>query len=217
MAIQIDALTAGIERNIKLNYVYAMLMNSLLEKGIWMLFLSYRGLGLVEIGLVESAYQLAYLAFGIPAGAIGDMIGRRASLVLSVVAKISSYVLILISGDFLGYAASFMLGAVSLVLYNAASESITYESCRIAGKSGDYKKIYGNILALAFISTALGIVVGGFIAENSYEYVYYASILIMLAALAPALLFKETRGVAVNGIKNKNILHIFNGSYNMIT
>lgn len=211
--MDIDVLTNRIERNIKLNYVYTMLMNTMLDKGIWMLFLSFRGLGLVEIGLVESAYQLSYLAFGVPAGAIGDLIGRKASLVLSIVAKVLSYVLILISTDFTGYAASFILGAASMVLYSTASESITYESCRISGKSIDFKKIYGNILALAFISTALGIAVGGFIAENRYDYVYYASIIVMLIALVPAALFTETKGVVADGSKRPaNVLRLFAGS-----
>jgi MFS family permease len=183
-----------------------MLMNTMLDKGIWMLFLSYRGLDLVQIGLVESVYQLAYLLFGLPAGAIGDLIGRKASLYLSIVTKVLSYVLILISHDFLGYSASFVFGAISWVLYNSASESITYESCRIVGKGESYKQIYGNILALAFIAAALGVFVGGFLAENSFENVYYAGIVIMLLALIPAFLFTETRGVAVNGEKRKTSL-----------
>ncbi|BAI62812.1 MFS transporter [Methanocella paludicola SANAE] len=216
MALSVDVLTSKIERNIQLNYVYTMLMNTMLEKGIWMLFLSYRGLDLVQIGLVESVYQLAYLLFGLPAGAIGDLIGRKASLYLSIVTKILSYVLILISGDFLGYSASFVFGAISWVLYNSASESITYESCRIVGKGESYKQIYGNILALAFIAAALGVFVGGFLAENSYENVYYAGILIMLAALVPAYLFTETRGVVVNGRK-RSVLRLFGESLRVIS
>ena len=194
-----DDLLDKIGRNIKLNYVYTMLLNTQLDKGIWMLFLSYRGLGLVQIGLVESVFQLSQLLFGIPAGAIGDILGRKTSIMLSIVTKVLSYILILVSGDFTGYAASFVFGAASLVFYNSASESITYESCRITGKSADYKRIYGNILALAFICTALGIAVGGFIANTRFEYVYYASLIIMLLAIVPALFFSETRGLAVNG------------------
>ncbi len=218
MAVMIDALTARVERNIKLNYVYTMLMNTMLDKGIWMLFLSYRGLGLVEIGLVESVYQLAYLAFGVPAGAIGDLIGRKACLILSVVTKVLSYALILVSTNFIGYAAGFALGAASMILYNTASESITYESCRVMGKGTDYKQIYGNILALAFISTALGIAVGGFIAENSYDYVYYAAILVMLIALVPAVLFTETRGVVANGtVGRPGLLRLLSDSLKVIS
>ena len=206
----VDALTAKIARNIKLNYVYTMLMNAQLDKGIWMLFLSYRGLDLIQIGLVEAVYQLASLAFGMPAGAIGDLIGRKASLVLSIVAKILSYVLILVSTGLAGYSASFVLGAVSIVLYNTASESIAYESVRITGKAAKYKQIYGNILALAFVSTALGIAVGGFIAAGSFEAVYYAMLIIMALALVPAFLFTETRGVAVNGRRGiKSIIRLF--------
>ncbi len=194
-----DDLLDKIGRNIKLNYIYTMLYSTQLDRGIWMLFLSYRGLGLVQIGLVESIFQLSQLLFGIPAGAIGDILGRKTSILLSIFTKVLSYVLILMANDFTGYAASFLFGAASLVFYNSASESITYESCLITGKSDDYKKIYGNILALSFICTALGIAVGGFIANNKFEYVYYASLIILMLAIIPALLFSETRGIAVNG------------------
>jgi predicted MFS family arabinose efflux permease len=215
--VTVDSLTARIARNIKLNYVYTMLMNTQLDKGIWMLFLGYRGLNLIQIGLVEAIYQLSSLVFGIPAGAIGDLIGRRTSLILSIITKILSYVLILISTNIAGYSASFILGAVSIVLYNTASESIAYESVSITGKSDSYKQIYGNILALAFISTALGIAVGGFIAAGSYENVYYAMLFVMALALVPAFLFAETRGVTVNGKSNPaGMLRLFADSLKVI-
>jgi len=210
MALTVDSLASRVERNIRLNYIYTML-----DKGIWMLFLSYRGLDLLQIGLIESVYQLAYLVFGIPAGAIGDLIGRKTSLVLSVITKVLSYILILVSHDFLGYSAAFMLGATSWVLYNSASESITYESCRIVGKSDDYKKIYGNVLALAFIAAALGVFAGGFLAQSRFENVYYAGIVVMLLALIPAFLFTETKGVAVNGEKG-GVFRLFSDSLKVI-
>ena len=89
-----------------------------------------------------------------------------------------------------------MLNAISTVLYQGASESLTYDSCKIAGLQGSYKKIYGNILALAFVSAAIGVAAGGLIASFSYEWVYYVSIAALLCALVPAALFTETRGVA---------------------
>ncbi len=190
------AFAGRLRQNIRLNYAYTALIYAQLDKGVWMLFLSFRGLGLVEIGLVESAYQLAMLVFGVPAGAIADLIGRKVCLVLSVVAKIAGYTLILSSHGTVGFAAGFVLGAISTVLYQGASESLTYDSCKIAGLQGSYKKIYGNILALAFVSAAIGLAAGGLIASFSYEWVYYASIAVLLCALVPAALFTETRGVA---------------------
>jgi len=80
MAPTVDVLTAKIERNIRLNYVYTMLMNTMLDKGIWMLFLSYRGLGLVQIGLVEAVYQLAIFFLACrPGPSATSSGGRRAS------------------------------------------------------------------------------------------------------------------------------------------
>jgi len=189
----VSIVSPGMARqNIRLNYAYTALVYAGLDKGVWMLFLGYRGLGLVEIGLVEATYQFAMLAFGLPAGAIADLLGRKVSLVLSIVAKIGGYGLVLLSHDTAGFAAGFVLSALSTVLYQGASESLTYDSCKIAGVSG-YKKVYGNILALSFVSAAVGIVAGGMIASFSYEWVYYASIGVMLCALAPAALFAETR------------------------
>src|SRR5512135_38657 len=97
-----DSFADRIRQNIRLNYAYTALIYAGLDKGVWMLFLSYRGLGLVEIGLVESTYQFAMLVFGVPAGVIADLIGRKVCLVLSIVAKICGYALILWSGDTVG-------------------------------------------------------------------------------------------------------------------
>lgn len=193
--------TAGkAKRNIRLSYIYTVLMNTALDRGIWMLFLGFRGMSLVEIGLIESVFQFSCLLFGVPAGAIADILGRRTSLVLSVVLKVISYIILLLSHDFAGFAFSFGLSAISLVLYNGASESMIYDSYKASKKDLDYKKVYGSVIALTFVSAAIGVAAGGFIASASYEWVYYISIIVLLAALVPALLFSET---AVKG-ENKN-------------
>lgn len=179
--------------NIRLNYVYTALMNGTLERGVWMLFLSLRGLSLLEIGLVESVYQFSMLIFGVPAGAISDILGRKTSLVLAAVAKIAGYSLILFSGGFAGFALGFACNAISIVLYSSASESFTYDTCKLTGQQVSYKQVYGNVLAVTFIAAAVGIAAGGFVANVSYEWVYYASIGLMLCALVPALLLRETR------------------------
>ena len=210
-----DSFVASVRRNIRLNYVYTALFNIGFDKGVWMLFLGYRGLGLVEIGLVEATYQFAMLVFGIPAGAIADILGRKVSLVLSVVAKVLSYSLILLSHDTVGFAAGFVLSAASAVLYQGASESLTYDSCKLAGLQGSYKKIYGNILALAFVSAAIGLAAGGMIASVSYEWVYYAAIGIMLCALVPAALFTETRDRP--GRSRQSLSELFGKSAQLIT
>jgi MFS family permease len=209
------AFAGRLRQNIRLNYAYTALIYAQLDKGVWMLFLSFRGLGLVEIGLVESAYQLAMLVFGLPAGAIADLIGRKVCLVLSVVAKIAGYTLILSSHGTAGFAAGFVLGAISTVLYQGASESLTYDSCKLAGLQGSYKKIYGNLLALAFVSAAIGVAAGGLIASFSYEWVYYASIAVMLCALVPAALFTETRGVA-DGQVRQSVTALFSKTIRLI-
>ncbi|CAJ35637.1 MFS transporter [Methanocella arvoryzae] len=182
-----------IRLNIKLNYVYTALMNCTLDRAIWMLFLSLRGMSLLEIGLIESVYQLAMLLFGIPAGAISDILGRKTSLIIAAIARIAGYTLILFSHSFAGFALGFAVNALAMVLYSSASESFTYDTCKQTGQQVSYRQVYGNVLAVTFIAAAAGIAAGGFIANVSYDWVYYATIGILLCALIPALLFTETR------------------------
>ena len=202
--------------NIRLNYLYTTLVNTGLDKGVWMLFLSYRGMGLVEIGVIEAAFQASSLVFGIPAGAASDLIGRKFSLVVSVVAKIVGYALILFSHDVPGFAAGFALNALSVVLYQGASESLTYDSCKLTGQEGSYKRIYGNILAATFAATALGIAAGGLIASVSFEWMYYACIAMLACALVPAALFTETRDLA-GGRSRPRVAELFSRSVRLIT
>ncbi len=102
-----------------------------------------------------------------------------------------------------------------MVLYQGAAESLTYDSCKIAGLQGSYKKIYGNILALAFVATALGIAAGGLIAGASFEWVYYVSIIVLLCALVPAAMFTETRNLA-GGVR-QSVTGLFSRSAKLIT
>jgi MFS family permease len=192
-----------LRQNIKLTYIYTMLMNTMFDRGIWVLFLSMRGMSLLEIGLIESIYQLSSLLFGIPAGAISDILGRKVSLILSSLMRILSYIVLLLSFDFIGFSASFALSAMSYVLYSGAQESLTYDTCKAIKKEADYKKIYGNLLAIAFLSTAAGIVLGGFMANTSFEYAYYACIIVLIFALLPALFIKDTRCLYVDECKQK--------------
>lgn len=215
---QTNVIDSSVKRNIQLNYIYTALMYATLTKGIWVLFLSYRGMSLVQIGLIESVFQMASLIFGAPAGAISDMLGRKVSLVLGTIASILGNILVLVSNDFYGFAAGFMFNAIGTVLFTGASESITYDSCKILGRETDYKKVWGSILALSFVATALGIAAGGFIASVSFEYAYYATIGILLIALVPALLFKETGGISINHGRDKRmgLMQLFSVSLGMI-
>ncbi|WP_424357697.1 MFS transporter [Methanocella sp. MCL-LM] len=219
MAIEALAMTDYLDRirqNIKLNYVYTALMNTALDRAIWMLFLSIRGMSLLEIGLIESVYQLSMLVFGVPAGAISDILGRKTCLILSVIAKIAAYLSILFSHDFLGFAIGFALNAVSVVLYSSTSESFTYDTCKLTGQQVSYKQVYGNVLAVTFIAAAAGIAAGGFMANVSYEWVYYATIGILLCALVPALMFTETRK-AVDSLHRPGLKELLTRSVSLIT
>jgi MFS family permease len=181
-----------VSKNIKMNYLNAGLMSLRLDWAVRMLFLGQRYMGLFEIGLIQSVSQFASMVSGTPAGAISDILGRKASAILSIMARAGGFIVVLTARDIVLFALGFALIAASQVLFSVTYESIAYDSLKITRHEHDYKKILGNLFVAIFIASSLGVAASGFVAERSFEWVYIASLVIVLLAIAPVLSFKET-------------------------
>ncbi|MFH8474950.1 MFS transporter [Streptomyces sp. NPDC018000] len=66
-------------------YVYAVLANSLFQRGVFVLFLQQRGFSAGQVTLLQTLLYLVSGLAELPAGVIADRIGRRASIVIGQV------------------------------------------------------------------------------------------------------------------------------------
>ncbi|WP_406864318.1 MFS transporter [Streptomyces sp. HUAS MG47] len=87
--------------------VYAVLANSLFQRGVFVLFLQQRGFSAGQVALLQTLLYLVSGLAELPTGVIADRIGRRAGMVIGQV---------LIAGCLLGQVASSHYG-VFLVLF----------------------------------------------------------------------------------------------------
>ena len=84
----------NINRNIKVSYIYNLLMNFDMTSAIWVLYLSYKGLSLAEIGVIEAIFHVSSVLGEIPTGAAADFIGKRTSIILGIMSVISGIIMI---------------------------------------------------------------------------------------------------------------------------
>lgn len=179
------------KRNIKLNYIYNIFMYFDITSAIWVLYLGFKGLSLVEIGLLESIYHMVSIICEIPTGAIADIYGRKVSIIAGRISSIISAVLMISSGSFTGFAIAFAFSALSYNLNSGASDALIYDSLKSMGRDSEFTKIYGTAYFISEISSAAAVLMGGILSDVSYLYAYMVMIFVQILAIITSSMFVE--------------------------
>lgn len=180
-----------IERNIKIDYFYRFISNMNITSAIWVLYLNYKGLSLVEIGILESIFHGTSLIFEVPTGAIADLMGRKRTLVMGRLISTISAILMLISSSFWGFASSFVFSALSYNLNSGSEEALIYDSLKVLNREDEYTKINCNLNFIIEIAQALAVFLGGMLSEISFSLSYILGAIISLGAFGISFGFYE--------------------------
>lgn len=180
-----------LRNNIIAEYFYSFINNLSMSSSIWVLYLAYKGMNLMQIGLLEGIYHLTGLLFEIPSGAAADLLGRKKTLIISRILMVISCIIMLFADSFLGFALSFLFQALSGNFNSGAEEALLFDSLKLLGKEEHYLTVSGRISTLFEVSQGIATVAGGILAEYSYTFCYVACIIIALLGLIPALIMTE--------------------------
>lgn len=183
--------TAALRQNVYKNYFFSFLINLSLTESIWMLFLAYRGMTLLQIGFLESIYHVFSLTFEMPTGIIADRFGRKTSRVLGRVMTFCATLLMLSAHSFGMFAFAFLFIALGNNLESGAGDALIYDSLLETKDEDRYLKIKGR-QEMFFQSAKLSsLIIGGYVATHSYELAYGITALIHFSSIFQALTFTE--------------------------
>lgn len=183
--------TNKLKQNITVSYVYNFLMQMNITSAIWVLYLSYKGMSLVQIGIIESIYHITSMFFELPTGAIADVYGKKFSVVLGRAINVISCILMITSINFCGFAVAFSLNAAANNLNSGAAEALVYDSLKELGEEDKYKKIWGSLAFTMSIAQGLAVLLGGILADVRFLYAYILGTIIQIAALVSSFKFNE--------------------------
>ncbi|MCX7031385.1 MAG: MFS transporter [Spirochaetes bacterium] len=190
--------STSIERNIPKNYPYTFLSGTRLSEAIWMLYLAFRGMSLVQIGLIESVFHVTSLLMEVPTGIIADRFGRRTSRLLGRLMAMLGTLLMVVSGSFWGFAVAFVFTALSFNLESGAGDALVYDSLVQCGKQDRYTRVKGRQEVAWQAAQIVSLVVGGIIATFDYTLAYLLTLGIEAVSLVVCLTFEEPRIGATN-------------------
>lgn len=180
-----------LKRNISVSYVYNFLLQLNITSAIWVLYLSFKGMSLIEIGILESIYHITGVLFELPTGIIADLYGKKFSVVAGRIVSVISCILMITSNSFWGFGLAFVLSAASMNLNSGAGEALVYDSLKSLGEEEKYKKIWGNLAFLMSLGQGVAVLLGGVLADIKFLYAYILGAIIQIAALIAAYNFKE--------------------------
>jgi MFS family permease len=182
-----------IERNIPKNYLFVFLSGTRLSEAIWMLYLAFRGMSLVQIGLIESVFHVTSLLMEVPTGIIADRFGRRTSRLLGRLMAMLGTLLMVVASSFWGFAVAFVFTALSYNLESGAGDALVYDSLVQCGKQDRYTRVKGRQEVAWQAAQIVSLVVGGIVATFDYTLAYLLTLGIEAVSLVVCLTFEEPR------------------------
>lgn len=85
--------TSRYAKNIGINYLYTLLLNLGLVRGVWMIYLASKGYTLMQLGILEATFHGVSFIMEVPTGSVADLWGRKTSRIAGRLVTILSLAL----------------------------------------------------------------------------------------------------------------------------
>ncbi|NGQ96733.1 MFS transporter [Brevibacillus sp. SYP-B805] len=177
--------------NIGLLYLFAFLSAMRFDRALWMLYLVERGLNMSQVGLIESLFHAVIVLFEVPTGMVADLYGRKHSLLMGSLLSFFYALLMMIGGHFFVFSLAFALAGLAGTFRSGADNALLYDTLLHSGKTEDYTKVSGNMLAISLVAMSAAQWLGGVVAEFSWNWVYLGMLMVNGLLFIPLLLMKE--------------------------
>lgn len=180
-----------LNRNIKTEYIYSFFTNFNVTRGVWMLYLAYKGLDLFQIGIMESIFHLTSFTMEIPTGLVADIYGRKVSRLAGRIMNIISVLILIFGNNIWCIAISFVVSALSYNLESGAGDALLYDSMKEIGIEDEYNKVIGKREVFFQIAATISLILGGYIAQFDYILVYKIAAVVAVISFVECLFFNE--------------------------
>ncbi|QUE86452.1 MFS transporter [Exiguobacterium alkaliphilum] len=156
------------------------------------LFWESRGITIQEVVYIEILYAIIVVLLEVPAGVLADHMERRRLLQLGIALEWCSFVVLLWSFSFLGFAIAISLSAVGAVCRSGTEHALLYETLEQGGMESTFERWVGRLNAIGLVAAVVAAFSGSLLAAMfSFELNYIVSIGSLFFATSCSLLLVE--------------------------
>lgn len=180
-------------RNTLLLLSVAACGNLFFDRALWVIYLSERGLSLLQIGILESILQVTMLLFEIPTGILADLVGRKVSVIIGRGLLTAYLVGMTLSHSMLTTAVSFVLLGLGITFISGAEVALLYDSFALTDRAADgsFTKVVGLYNAVITVSLAVAMMIGGALRLVSWAAVFGTAAAFQLLAMVTSFYLVE--------------------------
>lgn len=156
------------------------------------------GLTLFQTMIVNAIFTVAQMIFEIPTGVVADTIGRRASIVISMVVLSVSTLLYVITPSmgwgFLGFSAASVLLGLGYTFQTGSVEAWVVDAFDATGWPAERERTFAWGQISSGIGTLTGALLGGVLGQMNLAWPYLARVAVLAVCFVLALVFVRDLG-----------------------
>jgi len=134
--------------------------------------------GSYALGLsIFSMVMLSSAIFELPTGILSDFMGRKKTMILGAISYVIGFVLYALSGSYLLLLLGALFEGLARSFYSGNNEALLYDSLVPSNRKQELSSVMGKIGSKGQWALAIAGLLGGFIANWSFQWVMWVSVI----------------------------------------
>lgn len=160
------------------------------------LFWESRTITIQEVVYLEILYAVLVVMLEVPTGVLADRFEHRRLLQIGTALEWGSFVVLLVSFSFGGFALAIALSGIGAAFRSGAENALLYETLEQDGKAGTFERTIGRLNVIGIVAAVLAAISGSLLATRfPFELNYVLSIVSLFIATACSFGLVEPRRV----------------------
>lgn len=178
------------QRNEKVFYIAEFFNGLIFHMPVWVAFeLQFITLG--QMAIIEAVMQLSQLLSELPTGAIADLLGKKASVIIGRIIGVISLLMYATTTSFAGFIWYAVVSGIGDSFVSGAKDALLYDSLKQDKREEHYTKASSKLSLIFQLSFAMAILLGGVLSLWGYTTAIYASVISYSIVLILSFWLKE--------------------------
>ncbi len=158
---------------------YGFLKNLRLFEPFLILFFREQGLTFLQIGILYTVRELATYVLDVPTGVFADTVGRRVTMVLSMLTYILSFAIFTLTSSFYPFAVAMFLYGLGDALRSGTHKALILSYLKLKGWSHLKVEYYGGTRSWSQRGSAVNVILASVLVffTHTYRWVFALSII----------------------------------------
>ncbi|MFX1513846.1 MAG: hypothetical protein ACFFCQ_14775, partial [Promethearchaeota archaeon] len=154
----------SLARILYLYYVFIVLRGLAFFAPVWALFLQSKGFNVFWITVMDIIFWITIALAEIPTGSIADKVSRKISILIGSFLVSSGVFIFGFANNIWVFVSSYVIWAGGITFWSGADQAFLYDTLKSYKEENKYQQVYGRVLFLGMIATAVSSLFGGFLA-----------------------------------------------------